>query len=134
MITARRNKRSRRRFSPTEDRPRVGQLESVTSDSRAWRDLTVPALYSILRAFQSTRRYGQFCHPIPGLLRLEQEENWRPSPAALAQFGELVRLIRQDAKAAGMDRITTAEIDAEVEAARKGNNFKTKKARYTSQK
>ena len=54
-----------------------------------------------------------------GLRRLEQEEEWRPSPAALSQFGEIVRLIRQDAKAAGMDKITMAEVNAEVEAARK---------------
>src|SRR2546430_13056698 len=33
-----------------------------------------------------------------GLRRLEQEEEWRPSPAALAQFGEIVRLIQQDAR------------------------------------
>ena len=54
-----------------------------------------------------------------GLRRLEQEEAWRPSPAALAQFGDLVKLIRQDVRGAGMDNIAQAEIDAEVEAGRK---------------
>src|SRR5437867_12813956 len=61
-----------------------------------------------------------------GLRRLEQEEKWRPSPAALAQFGEIVKLIRQDAKAAGMDKITETEIEAEAEAARKEMRARSK--------
>src|SRR5437773_2641014 len=62
-----------------------------------------------------------------GLRRLKQDEQWRPSQAALSQFGEIVRLIRQDAKRAGMDKMTPAEIDAEIEAARKQIRAKTKK-------
>ena len=54
-----------------------------------------------------------------GLRRLEQEAEARPSAAALAQLGDLVRLIRQDAKRAGLDRMSMAEINAEVEGARK---------------
>ena len=62
-----------------------------------------------------------------GLRRLEQEEEWRPSPAALAQFGNLVKLMRQGAAAAGMDKITEAEIDAEVQTVRKEMRAKAKK-------
>jgi len=54
-----------------------------------------------------------------GLRRLEQEEQPRPSPAALAEFREIVRLIREDAKRAGLDKMTQAEINAEVDAARR---------------
>src|SRR5438045_8491502 len=63
-----------------------------------------------------------------GLRRLEQEEEWRPSPAALAQFGEIVRLIQQDARGAGLDRTTMREIDAEVEAARKQTRVRAKRS------
>ncbi len=69
-----------------------------------------------------------------GLRRLEQEEEWRPSPVALAQFGELVKLMRQDAKGAGMDKITEAEIEAEVEAGRRAMHGKSKKTRKRSGK
>jgi metal-responsive CopG/Arc/MetJ family transcriptional regulator len=65
------------------------------------------------------------------LRRYEQQEEWRPSPAALAQFGQLVKLMRQDTKNAGMDRINEAEIEAEVEAARTDVRIK---ARRTSQR
>jgi metal-responsive CopG/Arc/MetJ family transcriptional regulator len=61
------------------------------------------------------------------LRRYEQHEEWRPSPAALAQFGQLVKLIRQDSRNAGMDRINEAEIEAEVEAARKDLRSKGRK-------
>jgi len=63
-----------------------------------------------------------------GLRRLEQEEEWRPSPAALAQFGEIVRLIQQDARRAGLDKMTMTEIDAEVSAARKATRVKPKRS------
>ncbi len=53
-----------------------------------------------------------------GLRRLEQDEQ-RSSPATLAQFGEILRLIRQDAKRAGLDKMSARAINAEVEAARK---------------
>jgi hypothetical protein len=53
------------------------------------------------------------------LRRLEQEERLRPSPVALAQFGKLVRSIRQDARRAGLDKMSLREINAEVEAVRK---------------
>jgi Arc/MetJ-type ribon-helix-helix transcriptional regulator len=69
-----------------------------------------------------------------GLRRLEQEEEWRPSPAALAQFGQLVKLMRQDAKGAHMDKITEAEIEAEVEAGRKAMRGKPKKTSKRSGK
>src|ERR1700761_4582859 len=62
-----------------------------------------------------------------GLRRLEQEEEWRPSPAALAQFGEIVRLIQQDARRAGLDKMTMTEIDTEVAAARKATRVKPKR-------
>ena len=60
------------------------------------------------------------------LRRYEQEE-WRPNPAALAHFREIVGAIQQDAKRAGMDQIGKAEIHAEVEAARKELRTKGKK-------
>jgi Arc/MetJ-type ribon-helix-helix transcriptional regulator len=53
------------------------------------------------------------------LRRLEQEEEWRPSPVALAQFGKLVRSVQQEARHAGLDKISLREINAEVEAVRK---------------
>ena len=54
-----------------------------------------------------------------GLRRLEQEEEWRPSPIALAQFGKFVRSIQKDSRGAGLDKISLREINAEVETARK---------------
>lgn len=54
-----------------------------------------------------------------GLRRLEQEEQRRPSPAALAEFRDILHLIREDARRAGLDKITMAEINAEVDATRK---------------
>jgi Arc/MetJ-type ribon-helix-helix transcriptional regulator len=69
-----------------------------------------------------------------GLRRLEQEEEWRPSPAALAQFGEIVRLIQQDARRAGLDKMTMTEIDAEIAAARKARRVKPKRSTSRSGK
>ena len=54
-----------------------------------------------------------------GLHRLEQEEQRRPAPAALAEFRDILRLIREDAKRAGLDKMTMAEVNAEVDATRK---------------
>jgi Arc/MetJ-type ribon-helix-helix transcriptional regulator len=55
-----------------------------------------------------------------GLRRLEQEEQgWQPSPGALRDLGNVIRLIQMDAKRAGLDKMTKREINAEVEAARK---------------
>ena len=54
-----------------------------------------------------------------GLRRLEQEEQRHPSPAVLAEFRDIVRLIREDAKRTGLDKMTMAEINAEVDATRK---------------
>lgn len=54
-----------------------------------------------------------------GLRRLQAEDEWRPSPAALSDFRALLQAIRQDAKRAGLDKMTMEEIDAEVEAARR---------------
>lgn len=56
-----------------------------------------------------------------GLRRLEQEdEQQRPSrAAALAELGEIVRLIREEARRAGLDKMTKREVNAEVEAARR---------------
>jgi Arc/MetJ-type ribon-helix-helix transcriptional regulator len=61
-----------------------------------------------------------------GLRRLEQEER-RSSPAALAEFGDIVRLIRGDAKRAGLDKMTMTEINAEVDAARKEVRAKSRR-------
>ena len=61
-----------------------------------------------------------------GLRRLEQDER-RPSSAALADFRDIVRLIREDAKRAGLDKMTMTEINAEVDATRKEARAKNRK-------
>jgi hypothetical protein len=53
------------------------------------------------------------------LRRLQQEEERRPSPVALARFGKLVRSIQLDARRAGLDKMSLREINAEVESFRK---------------
>lgn len=53
------------------------------------------------------------------LRRYEQMEQWRPSPVAIQQFGGIIRSIQQDARRAGLDRMTMRDIDAEVAASRK---------------
>lgn len=53
-----------------------------------------------------------------GLRRLEQEEKRRPAP--LQDLRTVIRLIQQEAKDQGLDKMTVAEIHAEVAAARKG--------------
>jgi len=67
-----------------------------------------------------------------GLRRLEQEEEWRPSPAALRDLGTVIRLIQQDARRAGLAEMTMAEINTEVEAARRDMRAKDHKSKRTS--
>ena len=55
-----------------------------------------------------------------GLRRLQQEDEWRPSRAALAQFGKLIRSIQDDARRSGLDKMTMREINTEIAPARKG--------------
>jgi Arc/MetJ-type ribon-helix-helix transcriptional regulator len=62
------------------------------------------------------------------LRRLEQEEERRPSPVALARFGKLVRSIQLDARRAGLDKMPRREINAEVEAVRKEKRQSFKQA------
>jgi len=47
-----------------------------------------------------------------------------PATGALGDLGNVIRLIQQDAKRAGLDKMTKREIDAEVKAARKGMRAK----------
>jgi hypothetical protein len=53
-----------------------------------------------------------------------------PSPGAFRDLGNVICLIQQDAKRAGLDKMTKREINAEVEAARK--EMRTKAGRSTS--
>lgn len=59
-----------------------------------------------------------------GLRRLQQEDEQCPSAAALNDLRTVIRLIQQSAKAAGLDKMTSWEINAEIEAARKRTNTK----------
>ena len=60
-----------------------------------------------------------------GLRRLEQEEATpRPSAAELRQFTNAVAALREDAKAKGLDKMTTREINAEIEAYRRERDGK----------
>ena len=68
------------------------------------------------------------------LRRYHQQEEWRPNPAALAQFRTLVQAIQQDSRNAGMDKISQAEIDAEVEGARKDMRSRARKTTKRSGK
>lgn len=61
-----------------------------------------------------------------GLRRLEQEE--KQQPAALQNLAAVVRLIQQDAKRVGLDKMTRRDINTEVEAARKDARANTKKS------
>jgi Arc/MetJ-type ribon-helix-helix transcriptional regulator len=63
-----------------------------------------------------------------GLRRLEQEEEWRPSSAALTAFSKAVQFFREDAKRAGLDKMSMREIDAEVAATRKDMRAKARKS------
>ena len=53
-----------------------------------------------------------------GLRRLEQEEETNKSKG-LRELATTVRLIQQEAKRNGLDKMTMREIDAEIAAARK---------------
>jgi bifunctional DNA-binding transcriptional regulator/antitoxin component of YhaV-PrlF toxin-antitoxin module len=48
-----------------------------------------------------------------------QKEQQRPSPAALAKFRKILRLVQEDAKRAGLDKITMRQINAEIAAMRR---------------
>ncbi|HVA62963.1 MAG TPA: ribbon-helix-helix protein, CopG family [Terriglobales bacterium] len=69
-----------------------------------------------------------------GLRRMEQDERRKPSQAALEDLGTVVRLIQASAKAAGLDKMTKHEINAEVEAVRKGRMRKVPRPRLRSSK
>ena len=66
--------------------------------------------------------------------RLEQEEQERPDPRALAKLTESVRLIRESARRAGLDKLTMREIEAEVAAARKGMRAKAGHAKKSTKR
>ena len=54
-----------------------------------------------------------------GLRRLEQEEQQRQQPASLADLGSILKAIQHSAKAAGLNKMSSREINAEITAARK---------------
>jgi Arc/MetJ-type ribon-helix-helix transcriptional regulator len=62
-----------------------------------------------------------------GLRRLQQEEAQLPSASDLKYFAAAIRSFREDARRAGLDKMTKAEINAEVAAARKGTGQRTSK-------
>ena len=51
--------------------------------------------------------------------RYQQEEEFRPSSAALRYFASAVAALREDAKKKGLDKLTMRDIDAEVVAYRR---------------
>ncbi len=53
------------------------------------------------------------------LRRFEEDEQQRPAPAALQSFAQAVALFQEDARRAGLDRMTKREINDEIQAARK---------------
>ncbi len=68
-----------------------------------------------------------------GLRRLQQEQQ-RPLPAVLRDLGAVIRLIQQDARRVGLDKMTMAEINADVEGARKEMRVKSKETGNRSRK
>ena len=50
---------------------------------------------------------------------MKREPELQRRPVALTIFRNIVRMIREDAKRAGLDKMTMAEINAEIDAARK---------------
>jgi Arc/MetJ-type ribon-helix-helix transcriptional regulator len=62
-----------------------------------------------------------------GLRRLQQEEEQRPSAADLKHFADTIRLFREDARRVGLDKMTKGEINAEIDATRKGVDRATAK-------
>lgn len=69
-----------------------------------------------------------------GLRRLEQEEQQRPSAAALKDLRTVLQLIQQEARRAGLNKVTMREINAEVAAARKPIAVKANKSTNRSGK
>jgi Arc/MetJ-type ribon-helix-helix transcriptional regulator len=60
-----------------------------------------------------------------GLRRLEQEE-LSPSPPALRDLGSVIRLIQQEARRTGLNKLSKREIDSEIAATRKEMTPKAK--------
>jgi len=56
--------------------------------------------------------------------RRYQQEEQRPSPEALKNLGQVIRLIQQEAKRTGLDKMTKREINTEIAAARKDMQMK----------
>src|SRR5436309_2328566 len=69
-----------------------------------------------------------------GLRRLNEEEQSRPSTTALQEFTQAVRLFREDARRAGLDKLTKREINAEIAVTRKEKRAKTGKSTKRSGK
>jgi hypothetical protein len=95
--------------------PEALEINGVHGSIENWREILLPLL--------GMRRRGK--HFIAGTVRRTvpksspKREERRPSPAALVEFRDVVRLIREDAKRAGLDKRTMGEINAEVDATRK---------------
>lgn len=62
-----------------------------------------------------------------GLRRLEQEDRQRQPPIHPGDLGAILRAIQQSAKAAGLDKMTSRDIDAEIAAARRDMQPRAKK-------
>ena len=52
------------------------------------------------------------------LRRYQQQEEQRPSPAALRELSAAIALLRAEAKDKGLDKLNKREINAEITAAR----------------
>ena len=61
------------------------------------------------------------------LRRYQQQEEQRPSSAALEQLSTAIELFRQEARRKGLDKMTMREINTEVEVARKEMRAKAEK-------
>jgi hypothetical protein len=61
--------------------------------------------------------------------RYQQQEDFRPSRAALQELASAVRAIRDDAKSKGLDKLSMREINDEVAAFRSEQNFAKKPAK-----
>jgi Arc/MetJ-type ribon-helix-helix transcriptional regulator len=61
------------------------------------------------------------------LRRYEQEVEWRPSPQALDAFAQALKLFREDARRAGLNKMTMREINAEIAATREDGRPKARK-------
>jgi hypothetical protein len=70
-----------------------------------------------------------------GLRRLQrEEEDRRPSAAALADLRSALQLIQKDARRAGLDKMSKREIKAEIEAARKEMHARVKRRAHRTSK